>query len=179
MGVMTKLREKTSAVLWLLVLAFGGLWVLQDSGFFDAITGGQRAGRNIAVVDGIPVEAEAFANRVEQQIQGYQQQQGGEVTNALRQQIEAQTYDELVTNALVEREMDDLGIGVTDDEVFELINGERPDPLIAQVFPDGAGGVDRAQLAQAASDPTLAPQLAAVEDQIRRTRRTAKLQALV
>ena len=178
MGVMTKMREKTSAVLWLLVLAFGGLWVLQDSGFFDAITGGRGGGRNIATVDGIPVEAELFSNRVEQQVQGYQQQ-GVDVTNALRQQIESQTFDELVTNAIVEREMDNLGIGVTDDEVFQLINGDQPDPLIAQIFPDQQGGVDRAALAQAASDPEVATQLAAVEEQVRRNRRTSKLQALV
>ena len=178
MGVMNKMREKTGVVLWVLVAAFGGLWVLQDSGFFDAITGNRGGGRNIATVDGIPVEAELFSNRVEQQVQGYQQQ-GVDVTNALRQQIETQTFDELVTNALVEREMDNLGIGVTDDEVFQLINGEQPDPLIAQVFPNQTGGVDRAALAQVASDPQYATQLNAIEEQVRRNRRTAKLQALV
>ncbi|HEX8384969.1 MAG TPA: peptidyl-prolyl cis-trans isomerase [Rubricoccaceae bacterium] len=175
---MNKMREKTGAVLWLLVAAFGGLWVLQDSGFFDAITGGRTGGRNIATVDGIPVEAELFSNRVEQQVQGYQGQ-GVDVTNALRQQIETQTFDELVVNAIVEREMDNLGIDVTDEEVFELINGETPDPLIAQVFPDGQGGVDRAALAQVANDPQYADQLAAIEEQVRRNRRTTKLQALV
>lgn len=178
MGVMNKMREKTGFVLWLLVAAFGVLWVLQDSGFFDAITGGRTGGRNIATVDGIPVEAELFSNRVEQQVQGYQQQ-GVDVTNALRQQIETQTFDELVVNAIVEREMDNLGIDVTDEEVFALINGETPDPLIAQVFPDGQGGVDRAALAQVANDPQYADQLGAIEEQVRRNRRTVKLQALV
>ena len=179
MGVMTKIREKTGVVLWVLIGSFGVLWVLQDSGFFDAVTGGQSgAGRNIALVDGIPVEAELFSNRVEQQVQGYQQQ-GVDVTNALRSQIETQTFDELVVNALVEREMDNLGIGVTDDEVFELINGEAPDPLIAQVFPSPDGGVDRAQLALVAGDPQYATQLGAIEEQVRRNRRTSKLQALV
>ena len=180
MGVMNKMRERTGFILWLLVAAFGGLWVLQDSGFFDAITGNRGGGRNIATVDGIPVEAELFNNRVEQQVQGYQQQ-GVDVTNAIRQQIETQTYDELVTNALIEREMDRLGIGVTDDEVFQLINGDTPDPLIAQVFSDGQGGVNRARLAEAAAstDPEVVQQLGAIEEQVRRNRRTAKLQALV
>ncbi len=180
MGVMNKMRERTGFILWLLVAAFGGLWVLQDSGFFDAITGNRGGGRNIATVDGIPVEAELFNNRVEQQVQGYQAQ-GVEVNSAVRQQIETQAYDELVTNALVEREMDRLGIGVTDDEVFGLINGDTPDPLIAQVFSDGAGGVNRAQLAEAAAstDPQIIQQLGAIEEQVRRNRRTAKLQALV
>ena len=180
MGVMNKMRERTSLVLYVLIGAFGILWVLQDSGYFDAITGGRSGGRNIATVDGIPVEAELFNNRVEQQVQGYQAQ-GVDVSNAIRQQIETQAYDELVTNALVEREMDRLGIGVTDEEVYDLINGPTPDPLIAQVFSDGQGGVNRAQLAEAArsEDPEIIRQLGAIEEQVRRNRRTTKLQALV
>jgi len=178
MGVMNKMREKTSVVLWLLVAAFGVLWVLQDSGMFDALSSGRGGGRNVATVDGIPVEGELFNNAVEQQVQGYQQQ-GVDVSNALRQQIETQVFDGLVDNALIEREMDDLGIAVTDDEVFQLINGETPDPLIAQVFPDGQGGVDRASLSQVVGDPQYATQLSAIEEQVRRNRRQAKLTALI
>ncbi|HEX8298228.1 MAG TPA: peptidyl-prolyl cis-trans isomerase [Rubricoccaceae bacterium] len=177
---MNKMRERTSLVLYVLIGAFGILWVLQDSGYFDAVAGGGGGGTNIATVDGIPVEAELFNNRVEQQVQGYQAQ-GVDVSNAIRQQIETQTYDELVTNALIEREMDELGIAVTDEEVYDLINGPTPDPLIAQVFSDGQGGINRAQLTEAArsDDPEILRQLGAIEEQVRRNRRTTKLQALV
>ncbi len=180
MGVMNKMRERTGAVLWILVGAFGILWVLQDSGMFDAIAAGGGGGRNVATVDGTPIETELFNNRVQQQVQQYQAQ-GVEVTNALQQQIESNAYDEFITNAVVERQMDDLGIGVTDDEVFQLINGETPDPLIAQVFSDGVGGVNRQQLAQAvaSTDPQVVQELSAIEEQVRSNRRRTKLQALV
>lgn len=177
MGVMNKMRESTGAVLWILVLAFGGLWVLQDSGFFDAITGGRRS-LNIGTVNGAPIEGELFNNAVDQRVQQYQQQ-GMDVSTGLRAQVENETFDALVDNALVEAEMDRFGIEVTDDEVFNLINGDNPDPLVAQVFPNGVGGVDRNSMAQAAADPTLAVQLNAIEEQVRRNRRQAKLTSLI
>lgn len=177
MGVMNKMRESTGAILWILVLAFGGLWVLQDSGVFDVITGG-RSGRIIGRVDGEPIDSELFSNAVEQQLQGYQQQ-GIEVSNAMRLQAQNAVFEGLVDNALLEREMDRLGIAVTDEEVYDLITGPRPDPTIAQYFPDGVGGVDRAALQQVAQDPQYAPQLSAIEEQVRRNRRQAKLGALL
>src|SRR5690606_24180069 len=35
MGIMNRMRENTAVVLYILVFAFGGLWVLQDSGAFE------------------------------------------------------------------------------------------------------------------------------------------------
>ena len=176
MGVMNKMRESTAAVLWVLVAAFGGLWMLQDSGVFDSLGRGQ--GLNVALVDGEPIGSQLFNDAVEQQVQAYSQQ-GIEVTDAMRMGVENQVFEGLVDNAILEREMDRLGISVSDEEVYELITGETPDPLIAQIFPDGQGGVDRSALAQVASDPQYADQLAAVEAQVRRNRRQAKLSALI
>ena len=174
---MTKMRESTGAVIGILVFAFGGLWVLQDSGVFDVIGRGAD-GRTIAVVNGEPISGELFNNAVNQQVQFYQQQ-GQEVTPAVRAQIENQVYEALVDNALREAEMDRLGIEVTDEEVFELITGPDPDPVIAQYFPDGAGGVDRNLLAQIVEDPAYVQDLNALEEQVRRNRREAKLSALI
>ena len=130
------------------------------------------------MVDGEPVDAELFNNAVEQQLQAYQQQ-GMDVSNTLRLQVQNQVYDGLVDNAILEREMDRLGVSVTDEEVYALITGDTPDPLIAQVFPDGVGGIDRTALQRVASDPQYAQQLNAIEEQIRRNRRQAKLSALI
>lgn len=174
---MTKMRESTGAVIGILVFAFGGLWVLQDSGVFDVIGRGAD-GRTIATVNGEQISGELFNNAVNQQVQ-YYQQQGQEVTPAVRAQIENQVYEALVDNALREAEMDRLGIDVTDEEVFALITGPNPDPVIAQYFPDGAGGVDRSLLAQIVEDPAYAADLNALEEQVRRNRREAKLSALI
>lgn len=178
MGVMNSIRERAGGfMVGVLVVAFGGLWALQDSGAFDAVGLGPD-GRVIGEVDGEPIEGELYQRAVDQQLDAYQAQ-GLEVTGSLQRNIEDRVFDSLVDNALVEREMDRLGVEVTDDEVFELITGPTPDPLIAQVFPDGNGGVDRAALQQVVEDPQFAEQLQAIEEQVRRNRRQAKLSALI
>ncbi len=177
-GIMNSIRERAGGVLvGVLVVAFGGLWALQDSGAFDTVGMGPD-GRVIGEVDGVDIEGELYQRAVDQQLDAYQAQ-GLEVTGALQRQIEDRVFDSFVDNALVEREMDRLGVEVTDDEVFELITGPSPDPLIAQVFPDGQGGVDRAALQQVVEDPQFADQLQAIEEQVRRNRRQAKLSALI
>ena len=180
--MMVKIRQRVgSAMIFVLVLAFGGLWMLQDSGMFDAFGGGAR-GRSIAVVDGQEVSAEFYDQAVEQRVQLYEQQ-GIEVTEAVRAQIENEVFDALVDNALREKEMERLGIEVSDAEVVSLITGDNPDPIIRQLFPDGQGGVDRTRLRElvdrANEDPQLKSQLVALQEQIRQGRRQAKLDAMV
>jgi peptidylprolyl isomerase/peptidyl-prolyl cis-trans isomerase D len=178
MGVMTEIRQRAGgAMIGVLVVAFGGLWALQDSGAFDNVGMGPNP-RVIGTVDGADIDGETYSRALEQRLQAYQQQ-GVPVSAALQRQIEDGLFDEFVANAIVEREMDRLGVEVTDDEVFALITGPRPDPVIAQIFPDGQGGVDRAALQQVVEDPQYAEQLRAVEEQVRRNRRQAKLAALL
>lgn len=178
MGVMNSIRERAGGfMVGVLVVAFGGLWALQDSGAFEAVGLGPD-GRTIGEVDGEPIEGELYQRAVDQQLDAYQAQ-GLDVTAALQRNIEDRVFDSLVDNALVEREMDRLGVEVTDDEVFELITGPNPDPLIAQVFPNGQGGVDQAALQQVVEDPQFGEQLQAIEEQVRRNRRQAKLAALI
>ncbi len=182
MGMMVKIRQKVGSVMiFVLVIAFGGLWMLQDSGVFDAIGGGPQ-GSSIARVEGIDVSAELFDQAVEQRVQVYEQQ-GIEVTETVRAQIETEVFDALVDNALREKEMERLGIEVSDSEVTSLITGDNPDPIILQLFPDGQGGVDRSRIRELVDrsneDPELRTQLVGLQEQIRQGRRQAKLDAMV
>lgn len=180
MGMMNKMREQTGVVLWILVLSFGGLWVLQDSGAFDVI--GLQQGRSVGTVNGQDISSEMYRNAIDQRLQSVQQQ-GMDVTPNMQAQIEQEVWDALVVNALREQEMERLGIEVSRDEIYELITGDNPAPIVRQAFPDGNGGVDRALLndiiAQAEDNPEIASQLVALEEQIGRTRRQQKLNALI
>ncbi len=176
MGVMNKMREQTALVLWLLVLAFGGLWVLQDSGFFDAVAGRRPMG--VGSVNGVPIDPEQYSNAVQQRVSAYEQQ-GMELTPAMRTRIENEVFDELVNNVLREQEMDRLGVSVSDAEVDQLFRGANPDPFVVQLFGDGRGGVDRAALEEFIAAPENQPMVLQLEDAVRRNRRQAKLDALV
>lgn len=177
MGVMTKMRESTGVILWILVLAFGGLWVLQDSGALDNIGFQQR--QNIAVVNGEPILYQDYTQALEQEVRAYQQRTGEAAPQAVRDQYADVIYERLVEDRLREREMDRLGIRVTDAEVRAMFMGPNPDPIVAQLFPDGEGGVDRAQLQSVVDNPEATRDLVAIEDYLRSKRRAEKLDALL
>ncbi len=180
MGVMNKMRTNTKFVLYVLVGAFGGLWVLQDSGAFDAL--GVTTSREIATVNGVSIPYEQFQNAVEQRINVYQQQ-GVEVTPAVRSRIEDEVFNALVDNRLREAEMDRLGVSISEREVQDAFTGPNPDPIILQLFGDGSGGVDRARLNAFIADPESfgadKQYLILLEEEIAQSRRQAKLDALI
>ena len=71
-GIMNSIRERAGGVLvGVLVVAFGGLWALQDSGAFDNVGRGPD-GRVVGEVDGEPIEGELYTRAVEQQVDAYQ-----------------------------------------------------------------------------------------------------------
>jgi peptidyl-prolyl cis-trans isomerase D len=182
MGVMTKLRESTSVVLWIVVFAFGGLWVLQDSGAFENIGMGQT--QNIAVVDGVPISYQDYNEAFEQRLRAYRQQTGEEPSQAVRDQMAEQVYQELVDDVLREREMDRMGVTVSDTEVRDMVLGPNPDPLILQLFPDGQGGVDRGRVVELFRDQDLFASIYGVdpivlEGYLRAKRRAEKLDLLL
>ncbi len=177
MGVMTKMRESTGVILWILVLSFGGLWVLQDSGALDNIGFQQR--QNIAVVDGEPITYQEYTQALEQEVRAYQQRSGEPASQAVRDQYADVIYDRLIENRLREREMDRLGITVTDAEVRNMFMGPNPDPIVAQLFPDGEGGINRAQLQSVVDNPDATADLISIEDYLRAKRRAEKLNALL
>ncbi|GAB5521911.1 MAG: peptidyl-prolyl cis-trans isomerase [Rhodothermales bacterium] len=175
MGVMTKMRDQTGVVLWILVIAFGVIFMLQDTQVFDVIG---ATGQDVIVVDGEPVTVTEYQQAIQQQIQAYQQN-GQEVLPQTEDAIRERVYNSFVDDRLRTKAMDDIGIQVTDDEVYSLVLGETPDPIITAYFSDGQGGVDRALLQNFIDNPEALPQLIQLEDYLRQNRRTQKLNSLI
>ncbi|MEO1631959.1 MAG: peptidyl-prolyl cis-trans isomerase, partial [Bacteroidota bacterium] len=148
---------------------------LQDSGCFETIGLGPR---HLAVVNGEPITFETYQGAVQQQVEAYEQQ-GQEVSPQLRAFIEERVYDALVDNVLREQEMERLGVAVSDAEVADLLYGDNPDVLIRQFFPDGQGGVDRNAVRTIAEDPQYRGDFIGIQEDVRRRRQQAKLDALI
>ena len=127
MGTMTKLRDNTGVILWILVIAFGLIWTLQDSGAFETVG---QLGNNIAQVNGEPITVEEFNRAVNQRIQQMEQQTGEPLSPQRRDMVREQIFELLVEDRLREQEMDRIGITVTDEEVRQLVYGERPHPFV-------------------------------------------------
>ena len=180
MGVMNKLRDNTGIILWILVGAFGVIWTLQDSGGLDAI--GAGVGRNIIVVDGDAIDYDVYQRAVNQQVESYTNQTGEGMQPQQMDAAREQVFNALVDDRLREREMDRLGITVTDDEVAEMLYGDDPHPIMAMYFGDGQS-VDRARLQNVVDnlqdDPELRQQFIQLQEYLRTVRRSEKLQGLL
>lgn len=177
MGMMNKLRENTGVVLWILVIAFGVIWVLQDSGGLDNI--GMGGGANVATVNGDAISIEEYNRAIDGQVQAFQQQTGESMPPQMLERERERVFDALVDDRLAVQEMNRLGITVTDDEVYELIRGENPHPLILSYFGDGQGNINEALLESFINNPEARQDWIQIEDFLRQERRREKLQLLV
>ncbi|PEN14972.1 peptidylprolyl isomerase [Longibacter salinarum] len=176
MGVMNNLRQNTGVVLWILVFSFGVIWVLQDSQAFDAI-GAQP--RDIAVVNGEAIPYQEYQQTLEQLRERAREQSDGELTQAQRDQLEEQAYDQLVTSRLLEQEMERLGITVTNAELLDMVYGENPHPIIRQQFADSTGEINYQLLNNFAQNPEAKATWAQIENYMREQRRQQKMSNIV
>lgn len=176
MGLMERLRNSTKIIFWILILAFGLLWGLADTGAIDAVMLGPRS---LAEVNGQPITAEEYSARTNMYTQRYQEQTGQAPTLEMRAYYEEMAWDELILERIIDSEMEKLGIQVTDDELVELITGENPHPMVAQFFTREDGTVDRLALQAAIDAPENTPIWINIESQLRDQRSREKLNAYI
>jgi len=173
---MNKLRENTGVILWILVISFGIIWVLQDSGAFDVVG---RTGDTIAEVNGDPISYQEYVRAVEAQMQAYQQQTGEAPTPQMSDLIREQVFNALVEERLREQAMERLGITVTDDEVVQMVLGDNPHPIIKAYFGDENGNVNRALLQNFIDNPAAREDWIRLEEYLRAERARQKLEQLL
>jgi len=176
MGVMNRLRDNTGVILWILVFAFGVIWVLQDSGGLDAVG---NVGNNIGSVNGDVISVEEFNNAVNAQVQSYSNQAGESMPPQMLDQTRERVFNQLVESRLREQEMDRLGIAVSDQELVDMVQGADPHPIIKAYFSDGNDGVDRSLLQNFIDNPEAVQDWINIENYLRQERRREKLDNLV
>lgn len=176
MGLMERLRNSTKVIFWVLILAFGLLWGLADTGAIDAVMLGPRS---LAEVNGQPITAEEYNARLNAYTQRYQEQTGQAPTLEMRAYYEEMAWEELVLEKIINSEMEKLGIQVTDQELVELITGSQPHPLVAQFFTREDGTLDRLALQAAIEAPENTPIWISIENQLRDQRSREKLNAYI
>lgn len=140
MGFMAKMRDSTGVILWILIFAFGILFMLQDTNVFETI--GQPP-NSIAKVNDAYISVNDYQAQVDNQLQNFRQQSAEEVPPQTVEFVQNQVFDALVDDQLRQQEMDRLGLTVTKDEVSELFWGENPHQAIQEYFKGADGTLDR------------------------------------
>lgn len=161
MGVMTFMRTKMGYFLVGGIAVVLALFVLEP-----LLTQGSMltSSRNVVgSIDGQDISYEEFSPKVEQSIAQFKQQYGGNINPQMQAMAVDQAWQAEIANTVLTKEYDRLGLAVSGDELFDLLQGNNPSPLIVQYFGDPqTGQVNRAgvisSLKAQAKDPQLKQQ---------------------
>ncbi|TKC13050.1 peptidylprolyl isomerase [Pedobacter polaris] len=144
MGVMTFMRTKMGYFLVggiAVVLALFVLEPLLQQG--TAIFGSSR--NVVGAVDGEEIKYDEFNPKVEQSVAQFKQQYGGNVNSQMQAMAMDNAWQAEIGAILLNKEYTRLGLTVSGDELFDLLQGKNPSPLIVQYFGNQqTGQVDRA-----------------------------------
>jgi peptidyl-prolyl cis-trans isomerase D len=117
----------------LLVIVIGGALVAFILG--DFMKKNHRRDVNAGKVNGTEITIMEFNKKLDQNIASTKQQQHVKsLTTNETFRIREQTWEQLVRKVLMNEQYKELGITVTADEMFNLIQGPNPHPLIKKYF---------------------------------------------
>lgn len=129
MATLEKIRNKAGllvAVVGVALLAFIlGDFLNSGSTFF------RQQQEKVAVVDGVSVNYQTYQNRIEEMLEMYKMQSGSNnVPDEYQNQIRQSVFDAIVREIVLDEELEKLGIQVSSDELFDMVQGENISPVI-------------------------------------------------
>ncbi|PTT03109.1 peptidylprolyl isomerase [Pedobacter sp. HMWF019] len=159
MGLMTFLRNRAGFIL----IGFIGFAIVAFL-LGDAIKVGKPfwadSQRVVGSVDGEEISIEEFGKKVEQSEAQFKQQYGGSSNPQMQAMAVENVWNGEVANILLSKEYSRLGLNVSGDELFDLLQGKNPSPLIVQYFGNPkTGQVDRAAVLNSLKQQSKNPQL--------------------
>ena len=89
----------------------------------------------LAEINGESVSYPEFQSRVDELSEIYKMNSNKtSLDQETTEQIKEQTWQSVVRNLTMQDIYEDLGIGVSDDELFELVQGKNPHAIIQSIF---------------------------------------------
>jgi parvulin-like peptidyl-prolyl isomerase len=175
MAMMAKMRSLAPAFIITVGVLFVLFMVISDSNVMEAVGGRTNT---IGSVNGSEISYQEFQAALDQQRE-LQRQSGQEIDEDLIDQFRDQVWDFVVTQRLLEEQVNKLNIAVTDQEVRDIILGDDPPAFLKESFIDSAGNFNRELYENALFDPRNAQALIGAEESVRQYRLNEKLQAMI
>lgn len=176
MIVMGAMRDSAKWVMLILALAFVG-WLVLD--WVESRGGAGVAAANpvVARVGTDEVRYSEWNRFLETQMElARQQNPDGGMTQEESRQVREGAFDELVSQLLIQSELDRLGIRVTDEEIRQAFRNNPPPDLMSHPAFQTEGRFDIQKYREYFSSPTVDPMLLLqIEDYYRRTLPRMKL----
>ena len=162
------------------IITVGALFVLfmviSDSNVLEALGGKTN---DVGSVDGVNISYQEYQQAIERQRESTKQQTGNDVPEEQFDQFRDQVWETLVTEKLIEQELQRLGITVSNQEIKDVILGDDPPAFLKQNFIDSLGRFNREMYEEAIFNPQNEQILLQAEEIVKQTRYREKLQSLL
>lgn len=176
MGMMAKMRNLAPVFIITVGALFVLFMVISDSNVLEAL--GVRT-NNVGSVNGVDIGYQEYQLAIERQRESTKQQTGNDIPEEQFDQFRDQVWETLVTEKLIEQEVQRLGITVSNQEVKDIILGDDPPAFLKQNFIDSLGRFNREMYEEAIFNPQNEKILLQAEEVVKQTRYREKLQSLL
>ncbi|MBX7181690.1 MAG: SurA N-terminal domain-containing protein [Bacteroidia bacterium] len=139
MALISKIREKST----LLLITIGGALVLfVVSDLFDNRNSFLSRGRlMIGEIDGQEIDGREYEGKVNQMVENYKMNtQQKNLDENTQEMIRNQVWEQSIRDIVLGQEMDELGVTVSSEELYDMVQGENPDPTVVSSFTDPQTG---------------------------------------
>lgn len=174
MAVMSKMRDSMPVILIGLVVLFLATIIFDWGMDYLGLTG-TRQDPVIAVINGKKIKFSEFNEIVDRARENQKAQTGQDIEDDQLDAFRDQVWESYLNQILIEKEVEKLGIKVTDDEVYNIITGENPPEFLKRSFIDSLGNFNRQMYLQALMDPRNKEALVQAEEAVRQQRLQEKL----
>ncbi len=175
MAMMAKMRSLAPAFILSVGVLFVLFMVISDSNVMEALGGRTN---NVGSINGEDITYQEFQAALDQQRE-VRKQNGQEVDDEQIDQFRNQVWDFVVSQVLIEQQVNRLGISVSNEEIKDIILGDNPPAFLKQSFVDSVGNFNRELYENALFDPQNEQALINAEESVRQFRLNEKLQSII
>ena len=133
MAVLERIRSKAGTIVVIVIGLALFSFVMQDL-FSSGNSIFNSRDTDIGEINGETVKGEEFQRRLSVAEENYKRNQGVTgVDDNTRQQLINQIWNEYLDEFLFDGQMSDAGVAVSDDELFDMIQGDNINPQVSQI----------------------------------------------
>jgi peptidyl-prolyl cis-trans isomerase D len=171
MSALRRIRQNMALIVIIIAIALLG-FILTD--FFMGLSRIIGGPPTMGYVDGEAITQLEYEDRVSDWVAN-----SPSSSESQRNQLRDRAWTDIISEKIYNNEYEDIGLGISNDELMDLFAGNHQSPIMQQVFP-GQTKEDIIRIVQANIDnPEAVSQLAQVEQSVARTRMVEKLANLV
>jgi peptidyl-prolyl cis-trans isomerase D len=137
MAAIGKIREKSALVM--IVLGVGMLLFLLPLDQLQRLFTGEN--NNLGEIGGTEITAQEFDARLQNSVFSWENQNQTTANAQVREAIKDQVWNQLIQELVLESQYKELGLAVSPDELFDMVQGNNPHPQVQQAFTDPNTGV--------------------------------------